>query len=105
MRFYAETAHDGVTDVGGGALQIGYWSERVYYEWTGIINDVTFEELGIDGMYVLTAESRYTALDRPISYTYLTSYIHVPEPSVLILFAMGLLLMLVHGIVRRRHGI
>ena len=145
VRFYAEIAHDGLTDVAGGSLQIGPWASRQLYQWTGIVNDTTFEELGIEGMaywdgydqygtlteahrathdvapgtygnffyvdvpnfvtgeYILSAESCCSAADRPLSYTYLNAYISVPEPSVLVLFAIGLLLLaFTHGKFRRR---
>lgn len=144
VRFYAETAHTGVTEVGGGALQIGPWSTREYHEWTGLVTGATFEELAIDGMaywdfddanstlnegnysthavapgtygnfffvdvpdfvsgeYLLTAESRSTALDRPVSYTYLTARISVPEPPIFVLLAMGLLMVFVPRVVKQR---
>jgi hypothetical protein len=143
VRFYAETAHDGVTDPQDASLMIGPWATRIYYEFAGIINGTTFEELGIDDMaywslddpsttltpsnydahssgpgtygnffyvdvpnfvsgeYLLTVESPKTAIGRPAAYSYLTARISVPEPSVFMLLATGLLLLFFPRLVGR----
>ncbi len=59
VRFYAEVAHDlgeepwytGDTDsldIYLGSLQIGPWATREYHDWSGVVTDTTFAELGID---------------------------------------------------------
>ena len=143
VRFYAEIAHDGITEAQGGQLQVGPWGTAQLHAWAGVINDVTFEELGIDDMaywdpyderstiieehyathavapgtygnffyvdvpdfvsgnYLLSAISA-NAYDRPISWSYLDVYIHVPEPPVLALFGGGLLLLLIQKYNGRR---
>ncbi len=69
IRFYGETAHDvtaidwystELEDVGLsllydeydrhlGGIQIGPWSDQLFFDWTGIATNTTFDDLGIDG--------------------------------------------------------
>jgi len=67
IRFYAETAHSDPEGPAGGSLRIGLQDglreDRTTHEWTGVVLDTTFDELGIDNMTYWDPDDPTSLLD------------------------------------------